>query len=362
MSFEPTKPNNDLPSIQNHGLKNQDFTDLLLCAQKELSELKGYTLRLPNPEILLSPSVIRESVESSIIENINTTTTDVFKNQLLPEAEQTKADKEVIRYKSAIDWGMEKLDESSVSTRLLQGIIRKLLPSTDGQFRTKQNHIVNSSTGNIIYTPPVVNKIPDLVRDWEKFANNTEGDNLHPLIRIALAHYQLEAIHPFDDGNGRTGRIVMVLQLLKEDMLSLPVLYISSYINKHKSDYYRLLQACNENQDFKPFVEFMLQGFHSQALETKNTLLSIMSLYYETKTNIKLNHSKIYSADLLESLFMSPIISPSRLSKDLDIHRVTASKYLQELKAAGILEVMKYKTYNFYYNKKFLDILNGNKI
>ncbi len=361
MSFDRTKPNNNLPPIQSHGLKNEDFTDLLLKAQKELSELNGYTLRLPNPEILLSPSVIRESVESSSIENINTTTIDVLKNQLLPEAERTKADKEVIRYKTAIDWGASNLFEYSISTRLIKGIMCKLISSSDGEYRTKQNHIVNSSTGEIIYTPPTVNKISELVIEWEKFANNTKNDTLHPLVRIALAHYQFEAIHPFDDGNGRTGRIVMVLQLLKEDVLTLPVLYISSYIHKHRNEYYKLLQDCNENQAYKPFVEFMLKGFHLQALETKKTLLSIMSLFYVTKKRLKTEHAKIYSGDLVESLFMSPIISPSRLSKDLGIHRATASKYLQELMSTGILEIMKYRTYRFYYNSEFLNILNGRK-
>ncbi len=361
MSFSPTQPNNELPPISNHGLKNEDFFDLLIKAQKELSELKGYTFKLPNPELLLSPSVIRESVESSSIENINTTIVDVLKNQLIPEAERSPADKEAIRYKSAVDWGFQKLGEVNISTRLIKGIMHKLLSDSDGEYRTKQNHIVNSSTGEILYTPPIINKIPELINEWENFANNTAKDSLHPLIRIALAHYQFEAIHPFDDGNGRTGRIIMVMQLLKEEILSLPVLYISSYINKNKSEYYKLLQACNESQSYKPFVEFVLKGFCSQAIETKKTLFAIMDSFYEIKNRIRADHSKIYSADLVDSLFVSPVISPSRLATDLKIHRATASKYLQSLESTGILDSMKYKTYRFYFNKELLEILKGNK-
>lgn len=233
----------------------------------------------------------------------------------------------------------------------------KLIPTSDGEYRNKQNHIVNSATGKIIYTPPSIDKISPLMQDWENFVNNTDNDPLHPLIRIALAHYQFEAIHPFDDGNGRTGRILMIMQLLKEDSLSLPVLYISSHINKNKSEYYRLLQACNETQDYKPFVEFILKGFHSQASETKRTLLSVMQSFYHIKDRIKADHHKIYSRDLVESLFVSPIISPSRLAVDLKIHRGTATKYLRNLEATGILESVKYKNYRFYFNKELLDVL-----
>jgi len=361
MSFNPTQPNNDLPSIANHGLKNEDFFDLLIKGQKELSELKGYTLSLPNPELLISPSVIRESVESSSIENINTTIIDVLKNQMVPEAERSVADKEALRYKSSVDWGFEHLEEHLISTRLIKGISCNLLPDFDGEYRNKQNHIVNTATGEILYTPPSKDRIFPLMYDWENFANNTKEDNLHPLIRIALTHYQFEAIHPFDDGNGRTGRIIMIMQLIKEDMLSVPVLYISSYINKNKSEYYRLLQACNEKQDYKSFVEFMLKGFYTQASETKKTLFAIMNAFFEIKKRIKVEHPRIYSADLIESLFVSPIISPSKLATDLKIHRVTASKYLQLLEKTGILESVKYKTYRFYFNKGLIDVLKGNK-
>ncbi len=348
MSFNPTGPHklDLLPPKQ--AIKNGDFHDLLLNARVELAELKGATGHIPNPLLLITPLMVRESVESSGIENINTTVAKVFENQLLPESEQSTPDKEVIHYREALHWGANKLDEFALSNRIIIGVQQKLLPNDLGGYRKIQNQIVNTRSKEVLYTPPTCVSIPELISNWEKFVNTNDG--LDPLLRAAIAHYQFESIHPFLDGNGRTGRILMVLQLVKDGVLDHPILFISGYINKNKSDYYRLLRDVTVNNNWAAYIEFMLQAFCVQAQETKAALKKVESLIRELKQKIKNEHPKIYSGDLLEALFTYPVINPSKMASVLDIHYTTASRYLIELEKAGILHSVKVGRNHFFVN------------
>ncbi len=240
---------------------------------------------------------------------------------------------------------------------MILGIKRKLLPSSSEEFRKLQNGIENSLTKEIIYTPPIASAIPELVNNWEKYVNDRTSD-VDPLIRTAIAHYQFEAIHPFSDGNGRTGRILMVLQLIENGLLQLPVLYVSSYINKHKVEYYQLLKGVTENNDWNSYIRFMLEAFASQAKQTKEMLFQIRKLYHGDKRAIKKNHRGIYSADLVENLFCYPIITPVKLATELGIHYTTASKYLAELAAGGILtDVGKSGKYHLFVHERLIKVI-----
>ena len=356
MSFNPIQPNQVELLPPKKKIKNEDFSDILLKARVELAELKGSAGQIPNPLLLTAPLLIRESVESSGIENINTTVANVLENQLLPDDEQHKPDKEVLRYREALYWGANKIEEVSISNRLILGVHKKLIAENGGNYRREQNQIVNSKTGEILYTPPIQTQIPELIGNWGKYVN--ENKELDPLIRTAIAHQQFESIHPFLDGNGRTGRILMVLELLKEDILELPILFISGYINKNRTEYYRLLREVSSDDNWHEYIKFMLQGFYLQAKETKETLKKVNNYHHELKKQIKLEHSKIYSADLLEALFSFPVITPTKLASEMGIHYTTASKHLLILSKAGIVESAKVGRNHFFINKKLVSILS----
>lgn len=355
MSFTPTYPY-QLPLLPpKANLKNPAFTDLIIKARTELAELKGYSFSMPNPMLLISPAIIKESVASSNIENINTTVVDVLQNQLFPEDERTIADKEVLRYRDAVLYGFSNLKKISISTRLILGIEKELLPESRGEYRKQQNQIINSTSKEVLYTPPVASGIPHLIGNWENFVN--QEDDIDPLVKCAIAHYQFEAIHPFEDGNGRTGRILMVLHLIQSEILTLPILYISGYINQNRSEYYRYLRMVTTDGNWDDFIVFMLKGFYLQAKDTKEMLFKIMLLLKEFKDTVRKDHKKIYSAELVEMLFSYPIITPVRLAKELNTHYTTTSRHLWQLAKAGLLKADKYGKYQLFINERLLKLM-----
>lgn len=357
MSFDPTYPHRlDLLPPQKN-IANTDFGDLLIKARVELAELKGACGQIPNPLLLMSPAIIRESVASSNIENINTTLADVLQWQLFPEAEQRQPDKEVLRYREAMNWGFENAEKYALSSRLITGIQARLMPDGNGQYRREQNQIANLASRESLYTPPIANDIPSLIGNWENYVN-TLDESLDPLIRIIISHYQFEAIHPFRDGNGRTGRILMILQLIQYGLLQFPVLYISGYINQHRSDYYRHLLAVTKEQNWHGFIEYMLEGFYTKAMETREDLKKITVLFEQIKDQIKTENKKIYGLDLVETLFTYPVITPTKLASELNMHYTTTSRYLAQLAEMGILKDKKVGKHHLFVNHRLLKILS----
>lgn len=358
MSFDPTYPHNltFLPPKFDFDTKN--FTKLLIDARSELAELKGYSFSMPNPLLLLSPAIIKESLASSEIENINTTIINVLENQLFPEAEQREPDKEVLRYRDAVIAGFSSLNKYSLSTRTIHTIQKVLLPGVPEGYRQVQNGIKNTATGEIVYMPPVASRTPELMGNLENFMNDKSND-IDPLIKCAISHYQFEAVHPFGDGNGRTGRILMVLYLVYSEVLSLPILYISGYINANRAEYYRSLLEVTINGNWNEYITFMLKGFQVQAKETKELLFKIMSFFFELKKELKTNHKKIYSADLAEALCSYPVVTPVKLANVLEIHYTTASRYLHELAKAEVLGEKKYGKYHLFANRRLLKIIHN---
>ncbi len=357
MSFNPTYPF-QLPLLPpTDNFKDPLFFDSLLKARTELAELNGAIIALPNPMLLLSPATLKESLASSEIENIHTTLEEALQNQLFPESEQRGPDKEILRYREALLWGFEQLKYLPITTRLILGIHEQLMTSGGGEFRKQQNKIENLATKEVMYTPPIAADIPHLIGNWEKFVNG-QDERIDPLIRCVLAHYQFEAIHPFTDGNGRTGRILMVLQLIQDQLLGLPVLYISGFINQNRAEYYRTLRAVTTNADWSSFVLFLLKAFYSQASETKKMLFKILSLYQTCLETIREKHPKFYSADLVQQLFSFPILTPVRFAEKLKIHYTTASRYLHALVESGHLKNTKAGKYHFFINHKLMEILS----
>ena len=277
--------------------------------------------------------------------------------QLFPASEQRAPDKEVLRYREAMYWGFKNIGKYSLSTRVITGIQAQLMPDGNGNYRREQNRIVNLATQESLYTPPSADDIPRLIGNWENYVN-VPDERVDPLIRTIIAHYQFEAIHPFRDGNGRTGRILIILQLIQSGLLSLPVLYISGYINRNRSDYYRHLLAVSTHGKWHDFIEYMLQGFYLQAKETREDLKKITVLFDELKEQIRTKNKKLYSADLVEALFTYPIISPTKLASVLNKHYATTSKYLTQLADMGILKEATVGKYHLFANHRLLKILS----
>ena len=345
----PLLPPADFPPVES-------FSNLLLKARVSLAELKGASGLIPNPMLLTAPTIIRESVASSGIENINTTIANALQWQLFPEAEQREADKEVLRYRDAMNWGFEQMKHFALSSRVITGIHARLLPRDLGQYRREPNQIINMATREVLYTPPTANEIPRLIGNWEKYANEGIGES-DPLIRAIIAHYQFEAIHPFRDGNGRTGRILMVLQLIQDGLLNLPVLYISGYINQHRAEYYRALRNVTAENRWLDFIEYMLKGFHLQATETHETFKRISHLHQELRERVRTEAGKIYSAELVEALFTFPVLTPTKLADLLGSHYTTTSRYLTQLAEIGILKEATAGKYHLFTNYPLIEIL-----
>ncbi|WP_246028359.1 Fic family protein [Leptospira fletcheri] len=223
--------------------------------------------------------------------------------------------------------------------------------------RKTQNRIINQVTGEIIYTPPEAREIPDLISNLEKFIHD-ESIRLDPLVCAGLVHYQFEAIHPFPDGNGRTGRILIVLQLIQLGILNLPKLYIRGCINRHRETYYKFLNKISFQVGWVPSIQFMLEAFLSQALETIKVLFDILSLFLELKEIFKDRFPNIARSNMLETIFSHPVIAPVKLGELLNVHYTTATKYLTELREARILHDLISGKYHFYLNHRLLGVLS----
>ncbi len=330
----------------------------LNLASREIGELKGYCASVPEPRILMSAVITKEAVESSGIEAIITTVESVMESQAIPRSEQKPPDKETLRYREAVYWAVENIERCSLSTQLILGIHKKLLKTSFG-YRKQQNAIKNQRSGKIIYTPPIASSLDRLMQNWENFVNLSDNSKLDPLIKCAIAHYQFEAIHPFNDGNGRTGRILLVLQMVQDKLLDYPVMYISAYLNKNREQYYQKLKLVTENGDWESYILFMLEGFRSQASESILKLFKMMTLFEKLKNTIQTNHSKMNAMETANHLFSVPVTTPTIFAKAMDMHNQTASKHLAELKRGGILSDSQMGKYHLYYYGELIDLINN---
>lgn len=337
------------------GINLDQFDKQLIDVHKQIGILKGACYGLPNPQLLLSPTVLREALASSEIENIITTLADVLQAQLFSEAEQQTADKEVLRYNHALLHGLQMLKEVPIGSRLIREVHDLLVPDEKG-YRKTQNALINDRTKAVVYMPPAANLIPELIADVEAFIHKSPLA-VDPILTTIITHYQFEAIHPFGDGNGRTGRILMVLCLTHFGLLDLPVLFISGYINNHKSEYYEAIRKVTDDGDWQGYINYMLNAFKEQAIESTDILLKIKDLHEEVKRKIRKELPKIYSRDLVDAIFNQPFITPTRYGEMLKVTYQTGSSHLKSLEKIGVMQSVRVGKYLFFANVALLDLL-----
>lgn len=331
-------------------------------AHRYLAELKGVAASIPNADILITTLGLQEAKDSSAIENIVTTHDELYKAGLFSEFIGGAAAKEVNRYAVALRTGFNLVkDSETLTTKLILQIHQELEKNDAGIRRLPGTELKNARTGEVVYTPPQeYTEIQRLMSNLEKFINDDEMCDVDPLIKMAVIHLQFESIHPFYDGNGRTGRMINILYLVLKDLLHLPVLYLSRYIIRSRPDYYRLLQETRISGDWEPWILYMLNGIESTAQQTIKLIQDIKELMMDYKHRIRSELPKIYSQDLLNLLFKHPYTKIEHLKTELRVSRITATRYLNLLAEKGFVQKHKIGNYNYYINKPlyelFLDV------
>ncbi len=330
----------------------------LTSASRALAELKGVAASIPNQQILVSSLGLQEAKDSSEIENIVTTHDELFREGATPEEAGSPAAKEVLRYRQALSIGFDLVRDQGLLTNNHIIQIQAALEQNEAGFRTLPGTTLkNPATGQVVYTPPQDG--PTIVRlmgELEEFINGARAYAADPLIRMALIHHQFESIHPFYDGNGRTGRIVNVLYLVKEGLLDIPVLYMSRHIVGTKSEYYRLLQAVREDDRWEEWVVYMLTAVEQTARQGVVAVNGIREALLEVKHRVR-SGFKFYSQDLINHLFAQPYTRVAHLQAELGVSRITATRYLDALAAAEVLRKVRVGRNNYYVNTRLVGIL-----
>ncbi len=331
-------------------------------AHQALAELKGIVATIPNEHILISTLSLQEAKDSSAIENIITTHDELFKSDHLAEQFASLAAKEVYNYATALQDGFKLVKQRGLLSSNNIQTIQATIEQNNAGFRTQSGTTLkNQQTGEVIYTPPQSHdEIVELMSNLEKFINDDSLCDWDDLIKMAVIHHQFESIHPFYDGNGRTGRVINVLYLIKQDLLTLPVLYLSRYINQHKQEYYRLLQAVRTDNDWQAWLLFMLEAVEQTSLQTIALIKAIKNLMQSYKICLRTELPKIYSQDLLNNIFKHPYTKIDFVTKDLQVTRKTAVKYLEEMITIGLISKHKMGKDNYYLNDALYQLLlNG---
>jgi Fic family protein len=326
-----------------------------------LAELKGLISSIPNENILLETLTLREARESSAIENIISTFDEVYQSNLFSNLFASPAAKEVHLYAQALKTGFKLVKQNGLLTTNFILEIQAVVEQNRAGFRKLPGtKLLNDKTGEIIYTPPQDHEtIVSLMSNLESFINDDSVMNIDPLIKMAIIHHQFESIHPFYDGNGRTGRIINILYLVQQNLLNLPILYLSRYVIKHKDEYYKLLQSVRINNAWEDWILFMLDGIEKTANEGVILITSIKKLMHDYKHIIRERHPKLYSQDLLNNLFKYPYTKIEFIQQDLQVSRNTAIRYLETLVHEGIVNKHKIGRDNFYINAPLFQLLSG---
>lgn len=330
-------------------------------AHRRLAELKGVAATIPNETILINTLTLQEAKDSSAIENIITTHDELFKAELLSDYMVSAATKEVRDYALALRHGFEMVRKNKILTfaNILetQGALEH---NNAGLRKTPGTTLKNQQTGETVYTPPQsYDEIYPLMQNLVDFINDENLSDIDPLIKMAIIHHQFETIHPFYDGNGRTGRIINILYLINQDLLNLPSLYLSRFIIQNKGEYYRLLQAVRDTGDWEGWILYMLKGVEVTATQTIKLIQNIRIVIQEYKNKIREELPKIYSQDLLNNLFRHPYTKIEFIEKDLQVTRVTAAKYLEKLVEYNFLQKQKIGKSNYYINQPLFDLLQN---
>lgn len=358
MSYSADRPYNHLPPLPPEtDIETPKVLKAAIAANRALAELKGKSESLPNPSILVNSIVLQEAKSSSEIENIVTTNDKLFTALSAEDSRVDPQTKEVLRYRQALWKGVEELEKRPLTTGLFIELMQAI-KETDAGIRNEPGTVIaNPNTRKIIYWPPDgEDLIRNLLVNLEEYLH--EDDGMDPLIKMAVAHYQFEAIHPFDDGNGRTGRLLNILYLLKRGLLQYPVLYLSNAIISQKKEYYRLLREVTEDQAWEAWILFMLNAVERTSVQTMNRIGQILTLLNETLELAKERlPDRVYSKELIELLFEQPYCKVKFLVDRGIAKRQTAAEYLRELEEAGIVKGKQVGRENLFLNVKLYELL-----
>jgi len=356
--FNKERPYNDLPVLPpNAELETKEILKKAIDANRALAELKGIANIIPNQSILISTLPLQEARSSSEIENVITTNDKLYEAVASSSNNYDPQTKEVLRYREALWEGYNQLKERDLLTTNLFISIYQIIKETNAGIRVTQGTKISNPNGEIIYTPPEGEKIiRDKLANLEKFIH--EDDEFDDLIKLALIHYQFEAIHPFTDGNGRTGRIINVLYLILKKRLDLPILYLSKFIIENKNQYYKLLRNVSEKEEWQEWVIYILNAIKETANYTGEKILQIKGLFEltlkEAKEKLPL---RVYSKELIEVIFSQPYCKTEFVVKVGIAKRQTAAEYLKELEKIGILKSKKVGKEVLYLNIDLFDII-----
>jgi Fic family protein len=348
-----------LPLPLDWDIETKTILKSLPSAHAALAELKGIASTMPNQNILINTLGLQEAKDSSAIENIITTHDDLYKSELNLNSFKSLNAKEVQNYVTATKTGFDLISKTGLLTNRIVLKIQEILEGNKAGFRKLPGTTLkNISTGEIIYTPPQdPEEIKDLMSNLEIFINDKESCDFDSLVKMAIIHYQFESIHPFYDGNGRTGRIINILYLIQEKLQDLPILYLSNYIIKNKSDYYRLLQEVRTKNNWEEWLLFMIKAVEKTSGETIDLIIKIHELMMNYKHLLRDNY-KFYSQDLLNNLFRHPYTKIEFIQRDLNVSRITAANYLNQLADDKLLTKRKLGTANYYINDPLFKLLS----
>lgn len=338
-------------------------------AHRHLAELKGIARTIPNENILISTLTLQEAKDSSEVESIVTTHDDLYRYEITTENfEKSPASKEVLKYREAILRGFEKIRSGMPLTANLIQEVQSVLIGNNAGFRQVPGTELRDNFGALIYQPPQDgNDVIRLMRNLEDFINRPEMADWDPLVKLAVIHHQFESIHPFYDGNGRTGRIICILFLIVSGLLDLPILYLSRYITQNKAEYYHRLQAVRDSNgavaDWQAWIMFMLKGIELTAAHTITIVNGINRLMTEYKAALRPAFGKSYRHELLNHLFFHPYTKIDHAMAAMNISRPTAALYLDKVVECGLLSKIKVGRVNYYINDKLVDLfINHEKL
>ena len=350
-------PFNDLPHLPPPiEIETKAVLKRCVAARAAIAELRRAGELIPDQSVLVNTIPLLEAKDSSEIENIVTTNDALFSEASQVDDGNDPAAKEALRYRSALFNGTQALKTRPLTARTAIDICSCIKGVEMDVRKTPGTQLKNSFTGDVIYTPPEGEQtLRDLLANWEKFAN--ADDDLDPLVRMAVLHYQFEAIHPFIDGNGRTGRILNVLVLMQAGLLDIPTLYLSRHIVRTKGEYYRLLQNVTLNGDWEPWIVYMLTAVESTATWTNARIRAIRDLMTSTSEYVEAIAPGIYSHELIQAIFAQPYTRISHLVERGVAQRVSASRYLKQLVDIGVLVEEKRGRDKVFINRKYMDLL-----
>lgn len=330
-------------------------------ARSALAEMKGAALSIPNESILIGTLSLQEAKDSSAIENIVTTHDELYQSDFFARNFKSLASKEVYNYAEALVKGFQTVKERGfLSNNHIIEMQAAIEENRAGFRKVPGTELKNEQTGETVYTPPQTHdEIVAHMNNLEQFMNDNELCDWDPLVKMAVIHHQFESVHPFYDGNGRTGRMINILYLVKEGMLNLPILYLSRYINQNKNDYYRLLQKVRTDNAWEEWVLYILEGVEQTSLQTIKVIEGIKGLMKSHKERMRTELPKVYSQDLLNNLFRHPYTKIDFVMEETGVSRKTAAKYLDELDKLGIVSKHKIWKDNYYINTDLFNLLQN---